>query len=195
MTGRHRGLTKSCSARWWSSREISQGDSEQVELYAKRRRGYVEEALIQRACSTKRQLLKFQAAVQDVLRFDEEARDRANRRLVAQAHHAQARCEALHLSGEVRAAQGELSILTVEPDDLDMLKSVQFATRVLEGARARCAARCDPSRDQGALPNEAHRVRQVRRGAHARTAGSWRDRARRAKQTLRSTAMSRRRAS
>ena len=68
--------------------------------------------------------------LQDVFRFDEEARDRADPRFVAQADHAQARGEAVRVPSEFDAKAQELSILTVQPDDLDVLKSVQFATRV-----------------------------------------------------------------
>lgn len=110
---------------------ISQSDAEQAELYAKRRRVHVEEALLESGLLDEGQLLRFQAALYRTYFVSTKKLSLAPisdslLRLVTQ--RLAARLWIFPVKYDART--GELSILTVEPDDPDVLKGVQFATRV-----------------------------------------------------------------
>jgi response regulator RpfG family c-di-GMP phosphodiesterase len=110
---------------------VSQSDAEQAELYAKRRRVHVEEALLESGLMDEGQLLRFQAALYRTYFVSTKKLSLAPisdslLRLVTQ--RLAARLWIFPVKYDART--GELSILTVEPDDPDVLKGVQFATRV-----------------------------------------------------------------
>jgi response regulator RpfG family c-di-GMP phosphodiesterase len=110
---------------------VSQSDAEQAELYAKRRHVHVEEALLESGLMDEGQLLRFQAALYRTYFVSTKKLSLAPisdslLRLVTQ--RLAARLWIFPVKYDART--GELSILTVEPDDPDVLKGVQFATRV-----------------------------------------------------------------
>lgn len=110
---------------------VSQSDAEQAELFAKRRRVHVEEALLESGLMDEGQLLRFQAALYRTYFVSTKKLSLAPisdslLRLVTQ--RLAARLWIFPVKYDART--GELSILTVEPDDPDVLKGVQFATRV-----------------------------------------------------------------
>ena len=110
---------------------ISQGESEQAELYAKRRRLHVEEGLIEAEVLDETQLLKFQASYYKTYFVSTKKLSTApisDSLLKLVTHKLAAKLCVFPVKYDPRI--GELSILTVEPDDPDVLKSVQFATRV-----------------------------------------------------------------
>jgi response regulator RpfG family c-di-GMP phosphodiesterase len=110
---------------------ISQSDAEQVELYAKRRRLHVEESLLESEVLDEAQLLKFQAAHYRTYFVSTKKLSLApisDALLKLVTHKLAVKLCIFPVKYEART--GELSILTVEPDDPDVLKSVQFATRV-----------------------------------------------------------------
>jgi response regulator RpfG family c-di-GMP phosphodiesterase len=110
---------------------ISQGEAEQAELYAKRRRLHVEEGLIEAEVLDETQLLKFQASYYKTYFVSTKKLSTApisDSLLKLVTHKLAAKLCVFPVKYEPRI--GELSILTVEPDDPDVLKSVQFATRV-----------------------------------------------------------------
>ena len=110
---------------------VSQTDAEQAELHAKRRRVHVEEALLEVGTLDEGQLLRFQAThyrtyFVSTKKLSQAPISDSLLRLVT--HRLAAKLWIFPVKYDQRT--GELSILTVEPDDPDMLKSVQFATRV-----------------------------------------------------------------
>jgi putative nucleotidyltransferase with HDIG domain len=110
---------------------ITQGDAEQAELYAKRRRMHVEEALIEIGVVDEAQLLKLLAAYYKTYFVSTKKLASApiNESLLKLiTHKLAAKLCVFPVKYEQRT--GELSILCVEPDDPDTLKSVQFGTRV-----------------------------------------------------------------
>ena len=110
---------------------ITQSDAEQAELYAKRRRVHVEEALLEGGALDESQLLKFQAAHYRTYFVSTKKLSLApisDTLLKLVSHRLAAKLCIFPVKYEPRT--GELSILTVEPDDPDVLKNVQFATRV-----------------------------------------------------------------
>jgi response regulator RpfG family c-di-GMP phosphodiesterase len=110
---------------------ISQAEAEQAELYAKRRRLYIEEGLIEAEVLDETQLLKFQASYYKTYFVSTKKLSTApisDSLLKLVTHKLAAKLCIFPVKYEPRI--GELSILTVEPDDPDVLKSVQFATRV-----------------------------------------------------------------
>ncbi|HKU41308.1 MAG TPA: HD domain-containing phosphohydrolase [Polyangiales bacterium] len=110
---------------------ISQGEAEQAELYAKRRRLYIEEGLIEAEVLDETQLLKFQASYYKTYFVSTKKLSTApisDSLLKLITHKLAAKLCIFPVKYEPRI--GELSILTVEPDDPDVLKSVQMATRV-----------------------------------------------------------------
>ena len=110
---------------------ISQANAEQVESYAKRRRLHVEEALLETEILDEPQLLKFQAAHYRTYFVSTKKLSLApisDTLLKLVTHKLALKLCIFPVKYEARS--GELSILTVEPDDPDVLKSVQFATRV-----------------------------------------------------------------
>lgn len=110
---------------------VSQADAEQAELYAKRRRVHVEEALLENGVLDEGQLLRFLAAHYRTFFVSTKKLSLApisDTLLRLVTHKLAAKLCIFPVKYEPRT--GELSILTVEPDDPDVLKSVQFATRV-----------------------------------------------------------------
>lgn len=110
---------------------ISQAEAEQAELYAKRRRIHIEEGLIEAEVLDENQLLKFQASYYKTYFVSTKKLSTApisDSLLKLVTHKLAAKLCIFPVKYEPRI--GELSILTVEPDDPDVLKSVQFATRV-----------------------------------------------------------------
>jgi response regulator RpfG family c-di-GMP phosphodiesterase len=110
---------------------ISQADAEQAELFAKRRRVHVEEALLETSVLDEPQLLKFLAAHYRTYFVSTKKLSMApisDTLLKLVTHKLAVKLCIFPVKYEPRT--GELSILTVEPDDPDVLKSVQFATRV-----------------------------------------------------------------
>ncbi|HEX2677394.1 MAG TPA: hypothetical protein VHM19_12155, partial [Polyangiales bacterium] len=92
---------------------------------------HVEEALIEIGLLDEAQLLKFQAALYKTYFVSTKKLSSApiNDQLLKLVTHKLAqKLWVFPVKYEPRS--GELSILTVEPDDPDVLKSVQFATRV-----------------------------------------------------------------
>jgi response regulator RpfG family c-di-GMP phosphodiesterase len=107
---------------------ISQGEAEQAELYAKRRRLYIEEGLIEAEVLDETQLLKFQASFYKTYFVSTKKLSTApisDSLLKLVTHKLAAKLCIFPVKYEPRI--GELSIL---PDDPDVPKNVQFATRV-----------------------------------------------------------------
>ncbi|HEX4351891.1 MAG TPA: hypothetical protein VHZ95_03235, partial [Polyangiales bacterium] len=110
---------------------VSQADAEQAELYAKRRRAFVEESLLETGVLDEPQLLKFLAAHYRTYFVSTKKLSLApisDTLLKLVTHKLAVKLCIFPVKYEPRT--GELSILTVEPDDPDVLKNVQFATRV-----------------------------------------------------------------
>lgn len=110
---------------------LSQSDADAAALYAKRRSLHVEEALIQAGYFDEPRLLKFQAAYYKTHFVSTQKLSSAPiadglLRLIP--HKLATRYCVFPVRFDARA--GELMILTVEPDDLEVLKNVQWATRV-----------------------------------------------------------------
>jgi response regulator RpfG family c-di-GMP phosphodiesterase len=152
---------------------ITQGEAEQAELYAKRRRMHVEEGLIEAEVLDENQLLKFQASYYKTYFVSTKKLSTApisDSLLKLVTHKLAAKLCIFPVKYEPRI--GELSILTVEPDDPDVLKSVQFATRVAK-VRALVAR---PAAIQAAIRlhfmNESSAFAAVRDGAAERGGGS-----------------------
>jgi putative nucleotidyltransferase with HDIG domain len=110
---------------------IQFADHEAVAGYAKRRQIHVEEALIQMGLLDEAQLLKFQANLYKTFFVSTKKLSTApiSESLLKMVPHKLA-AKLCVFPVRFDAKTQELSILTVEPDDLDVLKSVQFATRV-----------------------------------------------------------------
>jgi len=110
---------------------IQFADHEAVAAYAKRRQIHVEEALIQLGLLDEAQLLKFQASFYKTFFVSTKKLSTAPipESLLKMVPHKLA-VKLCIFPVRFDAKTQELSILTVEPDDLDVLKSVQFATRV-----------------------------------------------------------------
>jgi response regulator RpfG family c-di-GMP phosphodiesterase len=110
---------------------VSQADAEQAEQFAKRRRLHVEEALLEASLLDESQLLKFLAAHYRTYFVSTKKLSLApisDTLLRLVTYKLAAKLWIFPVKYEPRS--GELSILTVEPDDPDVLKNVQFATRV-----------------------------------------------------------------
>jgi putative nucleotidyltransferase with HDIG domain len=110
---------------------VSQADHEACILYAKRRQIHIEEALIQMGLLDEPHLLKFQANFYKTFFVSTKKLSTApihESLLKLITHKLAARFCVFPVKFDSRAQ--ELSVLTVQPDDLDMLKNVQFATRV-----------------------------------------------------------------
>lgn len=110
---------------------LKPADQEAAVLYAKRRQIHVEEALIQMGLVEELAMLKFQAAHYRTLFLSTKKLSTAPigdslLKLVG-GKLAKKLCV---FPVRFDARNQELSILTVEPDDLELLKNVQFATRV-----------------------------------------------------------------
>ncbi len=145
---------------------ISQAEAEQAELYAKRRRLHVEEGLIEAELLDETQLLKFQAAYYKTYFVSTKKLSTApisDSLLKLVTHKLAAKLCVFPVKYEPRI--GELSILTVEPDDPDVLKNVQFATRVAK-VRALVAR---PAAIQAAI--RVHFLNEVSAFAAVRDAG------------------------
>jgi response regulator RpfG family c-di-GMP phosphodiesterase len=109
---------------------IQFADHEAVGGYAKRRQIHVEEALIQMGLLDEAQLLKFQSSFYKTFFVSTKKLSTAPipESLLKMVPHKLA-VKLCIFPVRFDAKTQELSILTVEPDDLDVLKSVQFATR------------------------------------------------------------------
>ena len=110
---------------------IEVADHETVVLQAKRRQLHVEEALIQMGLLDEMQLLKFQANFYKTFFVSAKKLSTApipDSLLKLITHKLAVKLCVFPVKYDAKAQ--ELSILTVQPDDLDVLKSVQFATRV-----------------------------------------------------------------
>jgi response regulator RpfG family c-di-GMP phosphodiesterase len=110
---------------------IQASDAEAAVVFAKRRQMHIEEAVIQTGLLDEMQLLKFQAHLYQTFFVSTRKLSSApiNDSLLKLVPHKLAvKLCVFPVKFDARAQ--ELSILTVQPDDLDVLKSVQFATRV-----------------------------------------------------------------
>ncbi len=110
---------------------LQAADSEAAVLYAKRRQIHVEEALLQMGLFDEMTLLKFQASMYQTYFVSTRKLATApihDSLLKLITHKLAAKLCVFPVKFDAKAQ--ELSILTVQPDDLDVLKSVQFATRV-----------------------------------------------------------------
>jgi response regulator RpfG family c-di-GMP phosphodiesterase len=105
-------------------------DSEAAVLYAKRRQLHVEEALIQMGLLDELSLLNFQANFYNTKFVSTKKLSSArmpDSLLKLVPHKLAAKLWVFPVKFDAKAQ--ELSIISVAPDDLDVLKSVQFATR------------------------------------------------------------------
>lgn len=105
-------------------------DHDAVVLYAKRRQVHVEEALIQMGLLDEATLLKFQANLYKTYFVSTKKLSSApihDSLLKMVPHKLAAKLCVFPVKYDTKAQ--ELSILTVAPDDLDVIKNVQFATR------------------------------------------------------------------
>jgi response regulator RpfG family c-di-GMP phosphodiesterase len=110
---------------------IQEGDHEAASVYARRRQLHVEEALIQMGLLDELSLLKFQASLYKTYFVSTKKLSSApihDSLLKLISHKLAAKLCVFPVKFDAKAQ--ELSIITVQPDDLDVLKSVQFATRV-----------------------------------------------------------------
>jgi putative nucleotidyltransferase with HDIG domain len=110
---------------------IQAPDAEAAVVFAKRRQMHIEEAVIQTGLLDEMQLLKFQAHLYQTFFVSTRKLSSApiNESLLKLVPHKLAvKLCVFPVKFDARAQ--ELSVLTVQPDDLDVLKSVQFATRV-----------------------------------------------------------------
>jgi response regulator RpfG family c-di-GMP phosphodiesterase len=110
---------------------LQASDHEAVQLFAKRRQLHAEEAIIQMGLLDELTLLKFQANLYQT--FFVSTRKLAT----APIHESLLKLVPHKLAQKLcifpvkfDAKAQELSVLTVQPDDLDVLKNIQFATRV-----------------------------------------------------------------
>lgn len=110
---------------------IQPADQEAAITFAKRRQIHVEEALIQMGQLEEAQLLKFQANYYKTYFVSTKKLSSApiHDSLLRLINHKLARRFCI-FPVKFDSKSQELSVLTVQPDDLDMLKNVQFATRV-----------------------------------------------------------------
>lgn len=110
---------------------IAAEDHEAAALFAKRRQLHVEEAIIQMGLLSEVDLLRFQAAHYKThfVSTKKLASAKIHDSLLKLVTHKLA-TKLCVFPVKYDAKQQELSILAVEPDDLDVLKNVQFATRV-----------------------------------------------------------------
>lgn len=111
--------------------QLSQVDGEAAALYAKRRSLHIEEALLQMGVMDEARLLKFQANYYKTQFVSTQKLSRApiNENLLKLIPHKLATKFCI-FPVKYDQRHGVLSILTVEPNDLEVLKNVQFATRV-----------------------------------------------------------------
>lgn len=110
---------------------IAKEDHEAASLYARRRQLHIEEAIIQMGLLDEAALLKFQAnyyKTQFVSSKNLSTAKISEQLLKFVPHKLAAKLCVFPVKYDARAQ--ELSILMVEPDDLDQLKSVQFGTRL-----------------------------------------------------------------
>jgi response regulator RpfG family c-di-GMP phosphodiesterase len=110
---------------------IQAADVDAATVFAKRRQLHIEEAVIQTGLLDEMQLLKFQAHLYQTFFVSTRKLASApiNESLLKLVPHKLAmKLCVFPVKFDSRAQ--ELSVLTVQPDDLDVLKSVQFATRV-----------------------------------------------------------------
>jgi putative nucleotidyltransferase with HDIG domain len=110
---------------------VPQTDVDGIVVHAKRRGVHVEEALIQMGLLDEMQLLKFQASYYKTYFVSSKKLSSApiHESLLKLITHKLA-AKLCVFPVKFDAKTQELSILTVQPDDLDVLKNVQFATRV-----------------------------------------------------------------
>lgn len=110
---------------------LSQSDADAAALYAKRRSLHVEEALLQAGYFDEARLLKFQANYYKTHFVSTQklaSAPIADGLLRLIPHKLANRYCVFPVRFDAKG--GELMILTVEPDDLEVLKNVQWATRV-----------------------------------------------------------------
>jgi putative nucleotidyltransferase with HDIG domain len=110
---------------------VPQTDVDGIVVHAKRRGLHIEEALIQMGLLDEMQLLKFQASYYKTYFVSSKKLSSApiHESLLKLITHKLA-AKLCVFPVKFDAKTQELSILTVQPDDLDVLKNVQFATRV-----------------------------------------------------------------
>ena len=108
---------------------LSQSDADAAALYAKRRSLHFEEALLQAGYFDEAGLLKFQANHYKTYFVSTKKLSSApiNDSLLKLITHKLA-TKLCIFPVKFESKTQELSILSVEPDDLDLLKNVQFAT-------------------------------------------------------------------
>lgn len=110
---------------------ISRSDSDAASLYARRRGLHVEEAILQVGTLDEGSLLKFQA---NFYRTQFVSTQKLSRAPISESllrlipHKLAMKFHVFPVRFDMR--NGVLSLLTVQPDDLEVLKNVQFATRV-----------------------------------------------------------------
>jgi putative nucleotidyltransferase with HDIG domain len=110
---------------------VHAADMDGIVVHAKRRGLHVEEALIQMGLLDEMQLLKFQANYYKTYFVSSKKLQSApihDSLLKLITHKLAAKLCVFPVKFDAKIQ--ELSILTVQPDDLDVLKNVQFATRV-----------------------------------------------------------------
>jgi putative nucleotidyltransferase with HDIG domain len=110
---------------------LQPNDSEAATLYAKRRQLHVEEAIIQMGLLDELSLLNFQANYYNTKFVSTKKLSSArmpDSLLKLVPHKLAAKLWVFPVKYDAKAQ--ELSIISVTPDDLDVLKNVQFATRV-----------------------------------------------------------------
>jgi putative nucleotidyltransferase with HDIG domain len=110
---------------------VHAADMDGIVVHAKRRGLHVEEALIQMGLLDEMQLLKFQANYYKTYFVSSKKLQSApihDSLLKLITHKLAAKLCVFPVKFDAKTQ--ELSILTVQPDDLDVLKNVQFATRV-----------------------------------------------------------------
>ena len=110
---------------------ISRSDSDAASLFARRRGLHVEEAILQVGTLDEAVLLKFQA---NFYRTQFVSTQKLSRAPISESllrlipHKLALKLRVFPVRYDSR--NGVLSVLTVQPDDLEVLKNVQFATRV-----------------------------------------------------------------
>lgn len=146
---------------------VSAADVDGIIVHAKRRGLHIEEALIQMSLLDEMQLLKFQASYYKTYFVSSKKLQSApiHDSLLKLITHKLA-VKLCVFPVKFDAKLQELSILMVQPDDLDVLKNVQFATRVPK-VRALVAR---PSVIQAAIrthfEGDAQAFNQIRNPAH-----------------------------
>ena len=110
---------------------LQPSDHEAVQLFAKRRQLHAEEAIIQMGLLDELTLLKFQANLYQTFFVSTKKLSTApiHESLLKLVPHKLAQKLCI-FPVKFDAKAQELSVLTVQPDDLDVLKNIQFATRV-----------------------------------------------------------------